>query len=196
MNRAIYPDWRLPRPCNVFDNAFNFVCLNKIALILPFIEKYSPWCKLSKLWLGKAPYSYGTRTIIPATLANGNYKSKKTYSTVYVCLCNFSLCIPHTVGILYVCGVAIGYICMSYVRLELECGDGRGEGVISQSTYVCIVQSSVWHLPKYWPSPPSPPSECVLPPHQRRGGTHSLGGEGEGGQYFGRRQTLDWPPTV
>jgi len=27
----------------------------------------------------------------------------------------------------YVCGVAIGYICMSYVRLELECGDGRGK---------------------------------------------------------------------
>jgi hypothetical protein len=31
---------------------------------------------------------------------------------------------------------------------------------------------------------PTPP-----PPHQRRGGTHSPGGEGVGGQYFGRRQT-------
>ncbi len=30
------------------------------------------------------------------------------------------------------------------------------------------------------PPPPSPPSECVLPPHQRRGGTHSPGGEGVG----------------
>jgi hypothetical protein len=29
------------------------------------------------------------------------------------------------------------------------------------------------------------------PPHQRRGATHSPGGEGVGGQYFGRRQTLD-----
>jgi hypothetical protein len=39
--------------------------------------------------------------------------------------------------------------------------------------------------------PPTPfsPSECVLPPHQRRGGgTHWLG---VGCQYFGRRQTLD-----
>jgi hypothetical protein len=27
---------------------------------------------------------------------------------------------------------------------------------------------------------PSPPSEYVLPPHQRRGGTHSPGGEGGG----------------
>jgi hypothetical protein len=40
-------------------------------------------------------------------------------------------------------------------------------------------------------------SECVLPPHERRGrgGTHSPGGEGVGGQYFGRYQTLDWPLT-
>jgi hypothetical protein len=44
---------------------------------------------------------------------------------------------------------------------------------------------------------PFPPSECVLlPPHQRLGDTHSPGGEGVGGQYFGRRQTLDWPLTV
>jgi hypothetical protein len=37
------------------------------------------------------------------------------------------------------------------------------------------------------PPPPPPPSECVLPPHQRlgEGGTHSPGGEGVGGQYFG-----------
>jgi len=31
------------------------------------------------------------------------------------------------------------------------------------------------------PPPPSPPSVCVLPPHQRREGTHSPGGEGDGG---------------
>ncbi len=36
------------------------------------------------------------------------------------------------------------------------------------------VQSSVWRLPNYWPPTPSPPSECVLPPHQRRGeGVHT-----------------------
>jgi hypothetical protein len=33
------------------------------------------------------------------------------------------------------------------------------------------------------PTPP-PPSECVLTPHQRRGGTHSPGGEGGGGSIF------------
>ncbi len=37
--------------------------------------------------------------------------------------------------------------------------------------------------------PPSPPSECVLPPHQRRGGTHKPGGEGVGGSIF--RKTRD-----
>ncbi len=43
-------------------------------------------------------------------------------------------------------------------------------GIGAQSTYICRVQSRVWRLPKYWPpTPPSPPSECVLPPHQRRG---------------------------
>jgi hypothetical protein len=42
------------------------------------------------------------------------------------------------------------------------------------------------------PPTPSPPSECVLPPHQRRGGgVHTRRAVG-GGQYFGRRQTLDW----
>ncbi len=34
------------------------------------------------------------------------------------------------------------------------------------------------------PPPPSPPSECFLLPHQRQGGTHSLGGEGGGGSIF------------
>jgi hypothetical protein len=48
----------------------------------------------------------------------------------------------------------------------------------------------------------SPPSECVLPSHQRREGSqgiltiHSPRGEGVGGQYFGKRQTLDWPLKV
>jgi hypothetical protein len=47
------------------------------------------------------------------------------------------------------------------------------------------------------PPPPSPPSECVLPPHRRRGvHTHRAVGGWGGGQYFGRRQTLDWPLTV
>ncbi len=66
----------------------------------------------------------------------------------------------------------------------------------AQSTYICKVKSCVWRLPKYRPPPPSPSSECVLPMHKRRGDTHSPGGEGVRGQYFGRRQTLDWPLTV
>ncbi len=53
-----------------------------------------------------------------------------------------------------------------------------------QSSYICRVQSSVWRLPKYWPPTPSPPSECVLPPHHRRGDTHLLGGEGVGAKIL------------
>jgi hypothetical protein len=38
------------------------------------------------------------------------------------------------------------------------------------------------------PPPPSPPSECVLPPHQRRGVHTRRAVRGAGDQYFGRRQ--------
>ncbi len=44
--------------------------------------------------------------------------------------------------------------------------------------------------------PPLHPASGSSPPQQRRGGTHSPGGEGVGGQYFLRRQTFDWPLTV
>jgi hypothetical protein len=37
--------------------------------------------------------------------------------------------------------------------------------------------------------PPPPPGECVPPCLWCGGRTHSLGGVGVGGQYFGRRQT-------
>jgi hypothetical protein len=57
--------------------------------------------------------------------------------------------------------------------------EGAGHKVL---TYVCRVQSSVWRLPKYWP-----------PTHSL---TLSAGGEGGGGQYFGRRQTLDLPLSM
>ncbi len=46
--------------------------------------------------------------------------------------------------------------------------------------------------PNYCPPTPSPTSECVLSPHQRRG-VHTRRAVRGGGQYFGRRQTLDWP---
>jgi hypothetical protein len=37
-------------------------------------------------------------------------------------------------------------------------------------------------------SSPSPPGESVLTPATKAGGAHSRGGEGMGGQYFGRRE--------
>jgi hypothetical protein len=58
----------------------------------------------------------------------------------------------------------------------------------AQSTNICRVQSSVWRLPNIDPPPPLHPASV--------GGTHSPGGDGVGGQYIGRRQTLDWPLTV
>ncbi len=62
-------------------------------------------------------------------------------------------------------------------------------GVQSQSTYICRVQSCVWRLPKYWPPTPLSTQRVCPPPAPKAGGTHSRGGKGVGGQYFGRRQT-------
>ena len=45
------------------------------------------------------------------------------------------------------------------------------------------------------PTPPLHPAS-VSSQRTKGGGTHVPGGEGVGGQYFGRRQTLDWPLTV
>ncbi len=55
-------------------------------------------------------------------------------------------------------------------------------------TYIYRVQSSVWRLPNYWPPTPSTPSECVLPPHQRRGGGgYTLAGRYRGGGSIVRK---------
>ncbi len=59
----------------------------------------------------------------------------------------------------------------------------------SQSTYIYRVQSSAWRLPNYWPPTPSPPSECVLPPHQRRGGGNTRRAVRGGGSIL--RKTPD-----
>jgi hypothetical protein len=66
----------------------------------------------------------------------------------------------------------------------------------AQSTYICRIQSCVWRLPKYWTLPPLHPPSVSSPTHRRRGGTQSPSGEGVGGQYFGRRQKLNWPLTI
>ena len=47
------------------------------------------------------------------------------------------------------------------------------------------------------PHPPLHPASVSSP--RTKGGGYTLAGqwgEGVGGQYFGRRQTLDWPLTV
>ncbi len=58
-----------------------------------------------------------------------------------------------------------------------------------QSTYICGVQSCVCVFQNIDPPPPSPPSECVLPPHQRRGVHTRPAVKRVGGQYFGRHMT-------
>jgi hypothetical protein len=65
--------------------------------------------------------------------------------------------------------------------------------IYTTSTYIYRVQSSVWRLTNYWRPTPSPPSECVLPPQQRRR-VHTLRavtgwGEGPRGSIF--RKTPD-----
>jgi hypothetical protein len=59
----------------------------------------------------------------------------------------------------------------------------------AQSTYIYRVQSNAWRLPNYWPPAPSPPSECVLPPRQRRERHTRRAGWGGGGSIF--RKTPD-----
>ncbi len=59
---------------------------------------------------------------------------------------------------------------------------------LARSWTTKYLQSCVWRLPKYWPPPPSPPSECVSPA-PKAGDTYSPAVRGMGGQYFGRRQT-------
>ncbi len=74
--------------------------------------------------------------------------------------------------------------CIDYVQKDIfaqfvDCLIQTG----AHSTYIYRVQSTVWRLPNYWPPTSSPPSECVLTPHQRRG--YTLAGRwGGGGQYL------------
>jgi hypothetical protein len=83
---------------------------------------------------------------------------------------------PSPVIIMYVLGCQLPAYATSTTYLHIY------------STEQCLASTKLLTTP-----PPSPPRGCVL---QRRRGTHSPGGEGVGGQYFGRRQTLDWPLTV
>jgi hypothetical protein len=64
--------------------------------------------------------------------------------------------------------------------------------VTPQSTCLAVLASSELLTPR----PLSIQQVCPSPAPKAKERTHSLGGEGVGGQYFGRRQTLDWPLTV
>ncbi len=50
--------------------------------------------------------------------------------------------------------------------------------------YIDRVQISVWRLPHYCPPTPSPPSECFLPPHPRRGYTLARRWGGGGSRHW------------
>jgi len=63
-------------------------------------------------------------------------------------------------------------------------GDGR-----ALSTYICRVKSCVCVFQNIDPPPPFPPSECVLPPQQKRGVHTRRAVSGVGGHCFGRRMT-------
>ncbi len=63
---------------------------------------------------------------------------------------------------------------------------------LAQSTCIYRVQSNVWRLPNFWP-PPSLHPASVSSPRTKGGRVHTR--RAVRGQYFGRRQTLDWPLT-
>ncbi len=67
---------------------------------------------------------------------------------------------------------------------------------LPQSTYIYRVQSSVWRLPNYFDPPPALNPASVSSPRIKGGGVHTRRAVRVGSQYFGRRQTLDWPHTV
>ncbi len=62
---------------------------------------------------------------------------------------------------------------------KLRAKEGAHHKVLTymQSTDYRAVSGVFQHI-----DPPSPPSECILPPYQRR--KHLLGGEGGGGSIF------------
>ncbi len=66
---------------------------------------------------------------------------------------------------------------------------GKGGGVLAEEHKVLtyVEYRAVPDVFQIIAPPPSPPSECVLSPHQR--GLHTRRAvRGVGGQYFGRRQ--------
>ncbi len=88
-------------------------------------------------------------------------------------------------------GQGVGSKSWSYRAGNTKLGSVDGE---SQSTYICVCGV----FQNIDPHPPLPLA-TVSPPRTKGGGVggdkHSPGGEGVGGQHFGRRQTLDWPLT-
>jgi hypothetical protein len=82
---------------------------------------------------------------------------------------------------------------LNYKRAAAGEGWGRGVGDIKETPHrreiISRGQSYFSRLPKYWPPIPLSARQVCPPPTTKAGGTHSPGGEGIGGQYFGRRET-------
>jgi hypothetical protein len=79
----------------------------------------------------------------------------------------------------------------------IDLNDSRGEDGLMHKAYLEYrTVSGVFRTID--PPPPLPLASVSSPPPTKGGGgcTHSPGVEGVGGQYFGRRQTLDWPLTI
>jgi hypothetical protein len=58
-------------------------------------------------------------------------------------------------------------------------------GLITKYLHILSIEQCLASSEPLTPPTPSPPSVCPFIPHTRGGG-----------QYFGRRQTLDWPLAV
>ncbi len=116
---------------------------------------------------------------------NNNVTSHLWHFSIYV----YSVC--HSCSNMTVQGWVI---CILYMYFVNNIDEGCRHKVLAYIEYRAV--SGVFRT--IYPPPPLPLcSECVLPAHQTRGvGTHSPEGWGGGGQYFGRRQALDWPLTV
>jgi hypothetical protein len=75
--------------------------------------------------------------------------------------------------------------------------DGSLEEFVVTTEYIQYFtvrgQSYLSRLPKYWPPIPLYARRVCPPPATKAGGTHSPGGEGEGGSIFWKTREIGWP---
>ncbi len=78
----------------------------------------------------------------------------------------------------------------TYVDRSEDCDRAiRREIIYCKRAILCLSSSKIL-TPQ--PPSPSPPGECVLPPN-KGGGTHSPGGEGDGGSIFWKTREIGLP---